>query len=123
MRELRSIDPFVLQQKQAGSEKCISTSTWTLQGYASRHCNRDIDRVRSLVPEELEIISCGLVRTLGGVYLSHYGSGSVLEYSELIVIAALVGYRGKFGGWVSHMWTIQTQWLVAEKSGDYQGTG
>ncbi|MEM5838755.1 acetoacetate decarboxylase family protein, partial [Pediococcus acidilactici] len=64
----------------------------------------DIDRVRPLIPSELEIISVWPGKTLGGIYLSYYGSGSVLEYSELIVIAAFVGYKGKFGGWVSHIY-------------------
>lgn len=78
---------------------------WTLQGYALQTLQPlDIDRVRHLVPSELEIISVWPGKTLGGVYLSYYGSGSVLEYSELIVIAAFVGYKGKFGGWVSHIY-------------------
>lgn len=78
---------------------------WTLQGYAFQTLQLlDIDRVRSLIPPELEIISLWPGKTVGGVYLSYYGSGSVLEYSELIVIAALVGYLGKFGGWVSHIY-------------------
>lgn len=78
---------------------------WTLQGYAFQTLQLlDINRVRSLIPSELEIISVWPGHTVGGVYLSYYGSGSVLEYSELIVIAALVGYKGKFGGWVSHIY-------------------
>jgi hypothetical protein len=78
---------------------------WTLQGYALQTLQLlDIERVRSLIPLELEIIPVWPDKTLGGVYLSYYGSGSVLEYSELIVIAALVGYKGKFGGWVSHIY-------------------
>ncbi len=43
-------------------------------------------------------------KTLGGVYLSYYGSGSALEYSELIIIGAIAGYQGKFGGWVTHIY-------------------
>lgn len=78
---------------------------WILQGYALQTLQLlDINRVRSLVPSELEIISVWPGKTVGGVYLSSYGSGSVLEYSELIVIAALVSYKGKFGGWVSHIY-------------------
>ena len=76
---------------------------WTLQGYALQTLQPlDIDRVS--LPKELEIISVWPGKTLGGVYLSNYGSGSVLEYSELIVIAAVVGYKGKFGGWISHIY-------------------
>lgn len=78
---------------------------WTLQGYAFQTLQPlDIDRVRSLIPRELEIIPVWPGKTLGGVYLSDYGSGSVLQYSELIVIAAVVGYKGKFGGWISHIY-------------------
>jgi hypothetical protein len=38
------------------------------------------------------------------VYLSNYGSGSVLEYSELIIAPAVVNYQRKIGGWVSHIY-------------------
>ncbi len=78
---------------------------WTLQGYAIQTLQPlDIDLVRPLIPPELAIIPIFPGKTLGGVYLSYYGSGSVLEYSELIVIAAVVGYKGKFGGWISHIY-------------------
>lgn len=78
---------------------------WHLQGYALQTIQPlDIDRVRPLIPSELDIVSVWPGRTLGGVYLSRYGSGSVLEYSELLVIAAFVSYEGKFGGWVSHIY-------------------
>lgn len=78
---------------------------WILQGYAFLTLQPlDINRVCPLVPSELEIISVWPGKTLGGVYLSYYGAGSVLEYSELIVIAAITGYRGKLGGWVSHIY-------------------
>lgn len=78
---------------------------WTLQGYAFQTLQLlDIDRVRPLIPSELNIISVFPGKTLGGVYLSYYGQGSVLEYSELIVIAAFLSYKGKFGGWVSHIY-------------------
>jgi hypothetical protein len=78
---------------------------WTLQGYAIQTLQLlDVNRVRPLIPSQLNIISVLPGKTLGGVYLSYYGSGSVLEYSELIVIAGLLGYKGKFGGWVSHIY-------------------
>jgi len=78
---------------------------WTLQGYAIQTLQPlDIDLVRPLIPAELEIISVWPGKTLGGVYLSHYGSGSVLEYSELIVIAACVTHKGQLGGWISHIY-------------------
>ncbi|HEY9821570.1 MAG TPA: acetoacetate decarboxylase family protein, partial [Candidatus Sericytochromatia bacterium] len=78
---------------------------WTLQGYAIQSLQLiDIERVRPLIPTEFEIISVLPGKTVGGVYLSYYGSGSVLEYSELIVAAGMVRYSGKIGGWVSHIY-------------------
>ncbi|WP_193200450.1 acetoacetate decarboxylase family protein [Nostoc sp. MG11] len=78
---------------------------WTLQGYAIQTLQLvNIDRVRHLIPSELEIFSVWPGKTLGSVYLSNYGSGSVLEYSELVVAPAVVSYQGKFGGWVSHIY-------------------
>ncbi|ARV57402.1 acetoacetate decarboxylase [Nostocales cyanobacterium HT-58-2] len=78
---------------------------WTLQGYALQTVHLiNIDGVRHLIPSELEIISVFPGKTVGGVYLSYYGHGSVLEYSELIVIPAFVGYKGTIGGWVSHIY-------------------
>ncbi|NEP51888.1 MAG: acetoacetate decarboxylase family protein [Moorea sp. SIO3C2] len=78
---------------------------WTLQGYAIQTLQLiDIERVRSLIPPEFDIVSLLPGKTLGGVYLSLYGSGSVLEYSELIVVAGRVRYSGKTGGWISHIY-------------------
>ncbi|KAF3884580.1 MULTISPECIES: acetoacetate decarboxylase family protein [Nostocales] len=78
---------------------------WILNGYAllTGH-SIEIQRVRHLIPKELEIITVLPGKTLGGVYLSYYGQGSELEYSELIVVPAVVGYQGKVGGWVSHIY-------------------
>ncbi len=78
---------------------------WTLQGYAIQTLHLvNIDQVRPLIPLELEIISVWPGKTLASVYLSHYGSGSVLEYSELIIAPAVVNYQSKIGGWVSHIY-------------------
>ncbi|MDZ7953635.1 acetoacetate decarboxylase family protein [Nostoc sp. DedQUE09] len=78
---------------------------WILQGYAIQTLHLvNIDQVRPLIPLELEILSIWPGKTLASVYLSHYGSGSVLEYSELIVVPALVNYQRKIGGWVSHIY-------------------
>ncbi|WP_375510217.1 acetoacetate decarboxylase family protein [uncultured Nostoc sp.] len=78
---------------------------WTLQGYSIQTLHLvNIDRVRPLIPLELEIISVWPGKTLASVYLSHYGSGSVLEYSELIVVPAVVNFQRKIGGWVSHIY-------------------
>ncbi|MEH2184094.1 acetoacetate decarboxylase family protein [Nostoc sp.] len=78
---------------------------WTLQGYAIQTLHLvNIDQVRSLIPLELEIISVWPGKTLASVYLSNYGSGSVLEYSELIVVPALINYQRKIGAWISHIY-------------------
>ncbi|MBV8883520.1 MAG: acetoacetate decarboxylase family protein [Chroococcidiopsidaceae cyanobacterium CP_BM_RX_35] len=78
---------------------------WKLQGYAFQTVQLvDIDRVRPLIPSKLNVLSVWPGKTVGGIYLSAYESGSVLEYNELIVIAALVSYGGKFGSWISHIY-------------------
>ena len=78
---------------------------WTLKGDAFVTLQLlDIARVRHLIPAELNIVSVLPGKTIGGVYLSKYSSGSVLEYSELIIIAGFLSYKGKFGGWVSHIY-------------------
>jgi hypothetical protein len=89
------------------------TPPWTLKGHALLALHLvDFDRVRSLVPSELNLISVLPGKTLGAVYFSRYESSSVLEYSELIVAPALVSYGGKAGGkvgskvgaWVTHIY-------------------
>lgn len=78
---------------------------WTLQGYAIQTLQLiDVERSRLFIPPELDLVSVWPGKTIGGVYLSSYGSGSELQYNELIVVAALVNYSGKFGGWVSHIY-------------------
>lgn len=64
----------------------------------------DIAQVRPLIPPEFDIVSVLPGKTIGGIYVSKYGQGSVLEYSELIVAAGLIRYSGKIGGWVSHIY-------------------
>ncbi|MBD2613802.1 MAG: acetoacetate decarboxylase family protein [Nostoc sp. ZfuVER08] len=78
---------------------------WTLQGYAIQTLHLvNINRVRPLIPSELEIISVWPGKTIGSVYLANYGSGSVLEYSELIIAPALVHRQRKIGPWISHIY-------------------
>jgi len=78
---------------------------WTLQGHALLTLNLiDIQRVRPLIPKELDIIPVLPGKTLGGVYLSFYGSGSILEYHELIVVAAITRYQDHISPWVSHIY-------------------
>lgn len=78
---------------------------WTLKGYAISTLHlTDVDKIQNLIPKELKIFSVFPGKTVGAVYLSYYGSGSVLEYSELIVAPAIVSYQGKIGPWVSHIY-------------------
>lgn len=78
---------------------------WTLQGHALQTLQLvDIAQVRPLIPPELEIIAVWPGKTLGGVYLASYSSGSILEYSELIVIAAMTRHSGNVGPWISHIY-------------------
>lgn len=82
---------------------------WTLHGYAVQTLHLlDVERVRPFIPPEFEIVSVLPGKTIGGVYLSYYGSGSVLEYSELIVVGGIVNFSGKLGGWVSHIYVDST---------------
>lgn len=78
---------------------------WALQGYAIQTVQLlDVERVRPFIPPEFEIIRVLPGKTVGGIYISHYGSGSMLEYSELIVAAGLVRYSDQLGGWISHIY-------------------
>jgi len=78
---------------------------WKLQGYAIATLQLvDVALVRPLVPSELEIISVFPGKTLGGIYISSYGLGSVMEYNELIVVSAIANYAGKWGAWISHIY-------------------
>lgn len=81
------------------------SAPWTLQGYAIQTLQlTDVERIRSFIPPEFEIISVLPGKTLSGVYLSSYGSNSVLQYSELIIAAGIVRYGSKIGGWISHIY-------------------
>jgi len=78
---------------------------WTLQGYAVQTLQLiDIEKARPFIPSELEIVSVWPEKTLGGIYISSYGSGSVMEYNELIVVAGLARYADKIGAWISHIY-------------------
>lgn len=78
---------------------------WTLKGFAYQTVHLiDIAKASSHVPIGVEIVSVLPGKTLGGIYLSQYKTGSTLLYSELIVIAAIVRQSGKLGTWVSHIY-------------------
>lgn len=85
---------------------------WTLKGSAVLMLQWiDLARARQFVPLNLvEPVPVGFPgKTLAIAYLSAYGDGSVLEYSELIVAPALVRRRQARAGeplapWISHIY-------------------
>lgn len=78
---------------------------WNLQGYALQTLHLvDFTLARSFVPPAAQIVSVFPGKTLGGVYLAQYGAGSVLQYSELIVVPALLRYGTQVGPWISHIY-------------------
>ncbi|NES98277.1 MAG: acetoacetate decarboxylase family protein [Desertifilum sp. SIO1I2] len=80
-------------------------SPWTLRGFGLQTVHLvDLDRVRSLIPHQLEIVSLFPGKTLGGIYLARYERGSTLEYNELIAVAAIVRSGWRWGGWISHIY-------------------
>lgn len=81
---------------------------WTLKGFAYQTVHLiDIAKASPYVPIGIEIVSVLPGKTIGGVYLSQYKTGSTLLYSELIVIAAIVRQGGKLGAWISHIYVDQ----------------
>lgn len=87
---------------------------WILQGYACQTLQLvDSASARPLVPREMEICYLWPDKTLGGVYLASYGSGSVLEYNELFVAAALVRYAGRLGFFCSHVYVDSADAVAA----------
>ncbi|MDJ0772560.1 MAG: acetoacetate decarboxylase family protein [Mastigocoleus sp. MO_167.B18] len=78
---------------------------WRLQGFAIQSLNLVDSKVaKDFVPSQLEIVSFLPGKTLGGIYVSSYKSGSLLEYNELIVVPGYVRYQGKAGFWISHIY-------------------
>jgi acetoacetate decarboxylase len=78
---------------------------WNLYGNALQSFHLiDFEKAKAIVPSDLEIVSVLPGKTLGGLYLSIYDARSTLNYHELIVVAALVRYRGTIGSWISHIY-------------------
>ncbi|WP_036485474.1 acetoacetate decarboxylase family protein [Myxosarcina sp. GI1] len=78
---------------------------WKLKGSAIQSLNLiDVDKARLHIPPELDIISILPGKTLGGIYISAYKTGSVLQYNELIVVAGLTRHGNKIGAWISHIY-------------------
>ena len=81
------------------------TAPWNLKGYAILTLQLvDIEQASKFIPSELEIIPLLPGKTLGGIYISSYESGSLLEYNELIVVPGFVKYQEKIGAWISHIY-------------------
>jgi acetoacetate decarboxylase len=86
---------------------------WRLQGYGLQTLHlMDIDRVRHLVPAHLQIFSCLPGKTLGSLYVGRYEAESTLNYSELIVVPALIHNQGKVGVWISHIYVDNPDSIV-----------
>ncbi len=78
---------------------------WRLRGHAVCRLHLlDVSRAKPFVPPEVSILSVLPGKTLGGIYLAAYQSGSILEYHELIIVPALVHYGYRVGAWVSHIY-------------------
>ena len=82
---------------------------WNLKGYAILTFNLlDFKQARDFVPEGLEIVAVLPGKTLGGVYLSVYETGSLLQYNELIVTSGLTRYKDQVSSWISHIYVDNT---------------
>ncbi|MBF2046522.1 MAG: acetoacetate decarboxylase family protein [Elainella sp. C42_A2020_010] len=78
---------------------------WHLKGFSLQTLHLlDIERVRPLIPSELNIVSVLPGKTVGGVYIASYGAGSTMPYNELIVVSGLLHWQGKVGAWISHIY-------------------
>lgn len=63
-----------------------------------------IEDARRTVPAALRILSVWPGWTLGGLLLTRYGPGSVLEYNELVACGALVRFEGRTWVSVTHVY-------------------
>ncbi|MGF1498239.1 MAG: acetoacetate decarboxylase family protein [Elainellaceae cyanobacterium] len=78
---------------------------WQLRGRAVQTLQPiDVAIARPTVPAELDIVQVLPGKTLAGIYFAHYGSGSDLEYYELIEVSAVVRYGDRVGVWISHIY-------------------
>lgn len=63
-----------------------------------------LERARTVIPSDLEIVPVLPGMTMGAIGLARYGEGSTLTYSELVVVSGLVRSAGRVGGWISHIY-------------------
>lgn len=78
---------------------------WTIQGHGflSLHL-LDVEQVRSVIPDQFQVISVFPGKTVGGVLIASYGATSTLIYNELIVVSGLVSCANQVGSWISHIY-------------------
>lgn len=62
-----------------------------------------VEDARRCVPPPLRILPVWPGWTLGGLVLTRYGPGSVLEYAELVACGALVWFERRIWAWVTHV--------------------
>jgi acetoacetate decarboxylase len=83
---------------------------WHLYGTALQSFHAiDVEKAKQFVPLDFDIVSVLPGKTVGSLYLSVYEPHSTLQYHELIVVPALVRYRGKIGAWISHIYVDNPQ--------------
>jgi acetoacetate decarboxylase len=78
---------------------------WILKGYGFLTLHLvDVAQAEKYVPNDLEIVQVLPGKTIAGLVLGKYESGSTLTYNELIVVPALVRQGGNIGAWISHIY-------------------
>ncbi len=63
-----------------------------------------MEAAQPAIPRGLRLLPVLPGMTAGGIYIAQYGSGSTLEYHELIVAAGSVYHGARIGIWVSHIY-------------------
>lgn len=89
-----------------------------------------IDQVRPLLPPELDVVQVFPGKTLGGIYIASYESGSILTYNELIVFCSLTRLGDRMGSWVTHIYVDEPKsvaggremWGLPKQMADFEWT-
>jgi acetoacetate decarboxylase len=64
----------------------------------------DRNTAQQFVQPGLKVVSVWPGKTIGGMLIARYDSGSTLEYNELIAFCGIVRRGLRFGGWISHIY-------------------
>lgn len=83
--------------------------------------------MRGIVPPGVAVVPVWPGKTLGGLALLSYESGSTLRYHELCVVAALVRVGWKFGFWLTALyvdsdasrWGGRAIWTLRKRGADF----